>query len=118
MITATTVAPLVSAQGGGIGLELDALSDETTIRVLIRGRVQGVGYRHWTAGIARDLGLGGWVRNRRDGTVEAVFAGAEQEIQYMLMELNAGPPAAEVSDVQPGPYAGPVPQGFSFLPTA
>jgi len=88
------------------------------VHVIVSGRVQGVGFRAFVVGEAEKLGLDGWVRNRRDGTVEAVFAGAEQEIQYMLMELNAGPPAAEVSDVQPGPYAGPVPQGFSFLPTA
>ncbi len=45
-----------------------------TIRVIISGRVQGVGYRAWTVAMAGDSGLKGWVRNRSDGTVEAVFA--------------------------------------------
>ena len=47
-----------------------------TVRVRIAGRVQGVGYRYWTERVAGELGLTGWVRNRRDGTVEAVFSGA------------------------------------------
>ena len=52
-------------------------SDEHVIRhVLIRGRVQGVGFRAWTEYTALERGLEGWVRNRRDGAVEAVFAGA------------------------------------------
>jgi acylphosphatase len=89
-----------------------------SVHVIISGRVQGVGFRAFVTGEAKVLGLDGWVRNRRNGTVEAVFAGGEQDIQHMLMELNAGPPAARVTDVQTGPYEGPVPQGFSSLPTA
>jgi acylphosphatase len=89
-----------------------------SVHVIISGRVQGVGFRAFVTGEAQTLGLDGWVRNRRNGTVEAVFAGEEQEIQHILMELNAGPPAASVTDVQTGPYEGPVPQGFSSLPTA
>ena len=46
-----------------------------TVRVRIAGRVQGVGYRYWTERVAGELGLSGWVRNRRDGTVEAVVLG-------------------------------------------
>ena len=89
-----------------------------SVHVVISGRVQGVGFRAFVVSEAETLGLDGWVRNRRDGTVEAVFAGDEQEIQHILMELNAGPPAAAVTDVRPGPYDGPIPQGFSSLPTA
>jgi len=89
-----------------------------SVHVVISGRVQGVGFRAFVVSEAEALGLDGWVRNRRDGTVEAVFAGDEQEIQHILMELNAGPPAAAVTDVRPGPYDGPIPQGFSSLPTA
>ncbi|MGV3491694.1 MAG: acylphosphatase [Devosia sp.] len=80
------------------------------VHVTISGRVQGVGFRAFVISEAEKLGLDGWVRNRRDGTVEAVFAGAEQEIQYILMELNAGPPAASVTDEEVAP-------GFIALPT-
>ena len=88
-----------------------------SVHVVISGRVQGVGFRAFVVERARTLGLDGWVRNRRDGTVEAVFAGVEQEIQYMLMELNAGPPAAAVADVRTSPHDGPIPRGFPSLPT-
>jgi acylphosphatase len=88
-----------------------------SVHVVISGRVQGVGFRAFVLDEARALGLVGWVRNRRDGTVEAVFTGDEQEIQHMLMELNAGPPAAAVTDVRTGPYEGPIPAEFSSLPT-
>ncbi|RYE47318.1 MAG: acylphosphatase [Hyphomicrobiales bacterium] len=88
------------------------------VHVVITGRVQGVGFRAFVEREAAALRLEGWVRNRRDGTVEAVFAGDEGEIQHILMELNAGPPAAAVTDVRTGPYEGPIPPGFSSLPTA
>jgi len=88
------------------------------VHVVISGRVQGVGFRAFVEREAEALRLEGWVRNRRDGTVEAVFAGDEGEIQHILMELNAGPPAAAVTDVRTGPYEGPIPTGFSSLPTA
>ncbi len=88
------------------------------VHVVITGRVQGVGFRAFVEREAEALRLAGWVRNRRDGTVEAVFAGDESEIQHILMELNAGPPAAAVTDVRTGPYEGPIPDGFSSLPTA
>jgi acylphosphatase len=89
-----------------------------SVHVVITGRVQGVGFRAFVEREAEALRLDGWVRNRRDGTVEAVFAGDESEIQHILMELNAGPPAAAVTDVRTGPYEGPIPTGFSSLPTA
>ena len=88
------------------------------VHVVITGRVQGVGFRAFVEREAEALRLAGWVRNRRDGTVEAVFVGDEREIQHILMELNAGPPAAAVTDVRTGPYEGPIPDGFSSLPTA
>lgn len=88
------------------------------VHVVITGRVQGVGFRAFVERQAEALRLDGWVRNRRNGTVEAVFAGDEGEIQHILMELNAGPPAAAVTDVRTGPYEGPIPPGFSSLPTA
>jgi acylphosphatase len=77
------------------------MSRGTEIRhVLIHGRVQGVGYRAWTELVALQRGLGGWVRNRRDGAVEAVFAGDAAAVAAMLAACRHGPPAARVDDLQ------------------
>jgi acylphosphatase len=68
-----------------------------TIRhLIIHGRVQGVGFRVWAASAAQRRGLVGWVRNRKDGTVEAVFAGPAYEVGAMASECRSGPPGAEV----------------------
>ena len=67
--------------------------------VIIRGRVQGVGYRAWTELTARDHGLEGWVRNRRDGSVEAVFAGPAEAVAAMIEACRRGPPGARVDAV-------------------
>jgi len=71
-----------------------------SIHVVVRGRVQGVSYRYWTHAEANRRGLSGWVRNREDGAVEAVFAGDDAQVQEMLLALSSGPPAARVSDVE------------------
>jgi acylphosphatase len=68
-------------------------------RVIIRGRVQGVGYRAWVDHQARRVGLQGWVRNRRDGNVEAVFDGAEDIVARIIVLCRSGPPSARVDDV-------------------
>lgn len=67
--------------------------------VLIRGTVQGVGFRYWTRRTATARGLEGWVRNRRDGTVEAVFGGPEQAVAEMIGLCRRGPNAARVDSV-------------------
>jgi len=67
--------------------------------VVIRGQVQGVWYRGWTMKTARTLGLQGWVRNCRDGSVEAKFSGPEAHVEAMLMHCHQGPPAARVYSV-------------------
>jgi acylphosphatase len=67
--------------------------------VVIRGRVQGVGYRVWTEVTALERGLEGWVRNRRDGSVEALFGGAEDEVAAMIAECRRGPPGARVDAI-------------------
>ena len=67
--------------------------------VVVRGRVQGVGYRAWTEDEAVRRDLEGWVRNRRDGTVEAVFSGAETVVLDMIGACRRGPPAARVEAV-------------------
>jgi acylphosphatase len=70
--------------------------------VTIRGRVQGVGYRAWVEYEATARHLEGWVRNRRDGSVEAVFAGAEDVVSAMIASCRRGPPLARVDAVQDG----------------
>jgi acylphosphatase len=67
--------------------------------VVVSGRVQGVGYRAWTGDQAILLGLHGWVRNRRDGSVEAVFAGPEDVVADMIQACRRGPVAARVDRV-------------------
>jgi len=66
----------------------------------ITGRVQGVGYRYWFLGRAEALGLTGWVRNRVDGSVEAVVQGPEDEVARIVAEAGSGPPAARVDRVE------------------
>jgi acylphosphatase len=68
-------------------------------RVMIKGRVQGVGYRAWVDHEARRLGLQGWVRNRRDGSVEAVFKGDEKTVADMIASCRNGPSSSRVDDV-------------------
>jgi acylphosphatase len=68
--------------------------------VTIRGRVQGVGYRAWVDHEARGRGLEGWVRNQRDGGVEAVFAGDEDVVTAMIAACQRGPSPAHVDDVR------------------
>src|ERR1043166_8871431 len=68
--------------------------------VTIRGRVQGVGFRYWTRRTASARDLEGWVRNRRDGSVEAVFAGDEQAVAEMIKLCRRGPDAARVENVE------------------
>jgi acylphosphatase len=64
----------------------------------IRGRVQGVGFRHFINRNARDLHVTGWVRNRHDGSVEAVIAGTAEAVQTMLERARRGPSHAMVTD--------------------
>jgi acylphosphatase len=71
-----------------------------TVRVRLEGRVQGVGFRYWTERTARDLELDGWVRNRRDGGVEAVFSGAPAAVAEMLKRCRHGPASARVDYVK------------------
>jgi acylphosphatase len=94
------------------------MGEIVTIRVRIRGRVQGVWYRGWTVNQARRLGVSGWVRNRRDGSVEAVFSGPEQAVQTMVNLCREGPPAARVSEVAEQIETAPAAPGFRQVPTA
>ncbi len=84
------------------------------VRVRIKGRVQGVGYRAWAADSAQELGLAGWVRNRRDGAVEALFAGAPDDVAAMLERCREGPFAARVTAVEIEQEGGEAPGGFEI----
>lgn len=71
-------------------------------RLVITGRVQGVFYRAWFVGQARALGIDGWVRNRADGSVEAVIEGASDLVATLIDRAHRGPPAARVATVAVG----------------
>lgn len=72
---------------------------DVIFRIVIRGRVQGVGFRAWTEMMAVEQGLEGWVRNRRDGSVEAVFAGSQNAVLAMIALCRQGPPGARVDAI-------------------
>ena len=91
--------------------------DVRTVRVRIEGRVQGVGYRYWTERTAAALGLSGWVRNRRDGSVEAVFSGTPEAVAQMLDCCRSGPPSAQVTSVDVEDETQAPSTGFEVLPT-
>src|SRR5688572_2199711 len=69
-------------------------------RLVIRGRVQGVGFRYSLREEAIRRGVSGWARNRRDGTVEAVVQGEQSDVDRVIAWARRGPPSAEVSDVE------------------
>ncbi|MDT3686971.1 MAG: acylphosphatase [Pseudorhodoplanes sp.] len=69
-------------------------------QIIIRGRVQGVGYRAWTEYTAEGRGLDGWVRNRRDGSVEALFAGEPRMVREMIDLCHQGPPGSRVDAIE------------------
>jgi len=73
--------------------------ETTSVHALVTGRVQGVGFRAFTAATARRLGLTGWVRNLPDGSVEALAEGARRDLDEFVTALRSGPPAARVTDV-------------------
>jgi acylphosphatase len=69
------------------------------VHVRIEGKVQRVWYRNWTVENATKRGLAGWVRNRADGTVEAVFAGPKDQVDDMIAACHDGPPKAHVANI-------------------
>ena len=70
-----------------------------TVRVIVVGRVQGVGYRAWVEREAEARGLSGWVRNRRNGSVEALFLGEAAVVEAMTAACRSGPRMAMVDNV-------------------
>lgn len=92
-------------------------STRKAVRLRITGRVHGVWYRGWTQQLAESLGLDGWVRNRLDGSVEALVAGDADSIERFIRACHDGPPAAEVEQVEVAAAQGIVPRGFRQMPT-
>jgi len=74
--------------------------EKVRAHVVVKGRVQGVYYRAETRDRARQLGLTGWVKNRPDGAVEAVFEGEKGAVEEMVSWCRQGPPLAEVTDLE------------------
>jgi acylphosphatase len=93
------------------------MANKSAIRVLIEGRVQGVGYRYWLRGEALQLGLDGWVRNLRDGRVEAVFSGSQKALDEIQRCCHEGPSFARVDRVAVEAESAPVEPGFHSLPS-
>lgn len=88
-------------------------------RLIITGRVQGVGYRDWAIATGQRLGLDGWVRNRRDGSVEALIVGDDSAVGEMIAACRRGPAMARVDAVDVEPVDLDVlPDGFTRQPTA
>lgn len=88
------------------------------MHVVVGGEVQGVGYRYTMRLVAREAGVSGWVRNRRDGTVEAEVEGDEAQVDEVLAWMAEGPPgsrveSATVTDAEPAGE-----RGFEVRPTA
>jgi acylphosphatase len=88
-------------------------------RLAITGRVQGVGYRDWAVATGQRLGLSGWVRNRTDGSVEALVVGDDEAVSRMIEACRRGPTLARVDAVDVEPVDLDVlPSGFTRQPTA
>ena len=92
-------------------------NDLACVHIWVTGRVQGVGFRYTLADEARSRKLRGWVRNRRDGSVEAIVAGAAGDVDAIVAWARRGPPAAQVTAVETTPAEGEV-TDFEVVPTA
>ena len=87
------------------------------IHVIVEGRVQGVGYRAFVEREAKKRGLTGWVRNRSDGTVEAVFSGGEEDLESMIVACHRGPRLSLVRNVRQQPHPQAEWKDFAVWPT-
>lgn len=87
-------------------------------RLVISGRVQGVGYRDWALATGRRFGVSGWLRNRSDGSVEALVVGEEEAVGRMVEACRQGPSLSRVDAIDVEPVDLDVlPEGFTRLPT-
>lgn len=88
-----------------------------TVRIAVRGRVQGVGFRDWIIRKARSLELAGWVRNRNDGSVEMFVAGEADAVERLVQAAHQGPPFARVTELTVEDALGEAAPGFVRRPT-
>lgn len=86
-------------------------------RIHVKGKVQGVFFRAWTIEQAKALGLDGWVRNRHDGSVEAVASGPADKVEELIARCRQGSPASQVAAVYVEETPGVVAGGFTQKPT-
>ncbi|WP_109211511.1 MULTISPECIES: acylphosphatase [Microbacterium] len=87
------------------------------VHVTVRGEVQGVGYRYTMRMVAREAGVAGWVRNRRDGSVEAEVEGTDAQVDEMLAWMADGPPGSQVADATVTDAEPTGERGFEVLPS-
>ena len=80
--------------------------------VVVTGRVQGVAFRAWTREKAQTLGVSGWVRNRADGSVEALLSGPDEAVEALIEAFHRGPPLASVEAVRATAVEPPSETGF------
>jgi acylphosphatase len=92
-------------------------SEIVAVRARIEGKVQRVWYRNWTVENATKRGLAGWVRNRTDGSVEAVFAGPKDSVDDMVTACWDGSPKSQVTNVIIEPCDAPKETGFREIDT-
>jgi acylphosphatase len=90
---------------------------EGALRIVVKGRVQGVGFRVWTIAQARRHNVRGWVRNRRDGSVEALLIGPAEALDALVESCRRGPSGARVSHVTQEPASDDGTAGFCDRPT-
>ncbi len=88
------------------------------MHVVVRGEVQGVGYRYTMRMVAREAGVAGWVRNRRDGSVEAEVEGTDAQVDEVLAWMAEGPPGSLVENAAVTDASPTGEHGFDVLPTA
>ena len=88
-----------------------------TVHVRITGQVQGVGFRAWTVELAEKFRLFGWVRNRRDGAVEALFHGQVNAVDAAIANCRRGPYLSRVKAVEILAERGETPERFEVRPT-
>jgi acylphosphatase len=87
------------------------------VHLNITGRVQGVGYRAFVESQAKALAISGWVRNRRDGSVEVVAVGPTDSVESLIAACTRGSAGSKVVDVEIADYSGTFLPGFMVLPT-
>src|SRR3954468_11441660 len=116
---ATAWRSIKSSWNSPVRMSAEALPEGwRSVRLIIKGRVQGVAYRYWTVTEATARGLDGWVRNRRDGSVEAFVSGPTAAVDEMIEACRRGPRSARVMDIDVQEETARTASGFLQLPTA